>query len=133
MKIRKRIIKDGKWYTKRGVELTRCGNTMTESEFFSLIRSCLRRLSLRWKPRNDYLNSIRRPYQGISKRSKWEYPCSICGQWFIKAHIEVDHIIPCGSIKSFEDIGLFINRLLIEEEGYRCLCKNCHRVVTNKN
>lgn len=108
-----------------------CSGTQTVAGFFGMIRSNLRRLSLRWKPRGDHLNSIRRP-KVDGGRSKWEYPCSMCKEWYIRAHVEVDHIVPCGSLKSFEDIGPFVQRLLCEQEGYRTLCKECHLVVTNE-
>lgn len=118
-------------YTKRGVELTRNEQSMTEAQFFAYIRSALRRLSIRWKPRNTFLSEIRRPKDN-GGRSKWEYPCSECKQYFIRAHIEVDHIIACGSLKSFDDIGPFVKRLLCEKDGFMCLCKECHRLKTNK-
>lgn len=105
--------------------------TLTESGFFGLIRSALRRLSIRWKPRNEYLISVRRPKVG-GGRSKYEYPCEVCEKWFIKAHIEVDHITPCGSLRSFDDIGPFVKRLLCEANGFRVLCKSCHLAITNK-
>lgn len=105
--------------------------TLTESGFFGLIRSALRRLSIRWKPRSEYLNSMRRPKVN-GGRSKFEYPCESCSKWFIKASIEVDHRIACGSIKCFEDIGPFVKRLLCEKDGFRILCKPCHLAHTNE-
>lgn len=108
-----------------------CSGTLTEAGFFGMIRSNLRRLSIRWKPRTEYMNSVRRPLEN-GGRSKWEYPCEICKQWFIKAHVEVDHRIPCGSLKSFDDIGPFVKRLLCEADGFRILCKQCHLKITNE-
>jgi hypothetical protein len=105
--------------------------TLTSAGFFGMIRSALRRLSIRWKPRNDYLLSVRRPKVG-GGRSKWEYECQICKSWFIRAHIEVDHILACGSLKSFDDIGPFVQRLLCEKDGFRALCKGCHNQITQK-
>lgn len=114
-------------YSKRGIPLTRCSETMTEAAFFSWIRSHARRLSIRWKPRTDFLISVRRIAENVSnKRIKWEYNCNHCKEWFALKHIEVDHIIPVGSLQSFEDIGQFYERLLVEKEGYRCFCKGCH-------
>ncbi len=108
-----------------------CSGTLTESGFFGLIRSALRRLSIRWKPRTEHLNSVRRPKVN-GGRSKFEYPCESCSKWFIKAHIEVDHIIPCGSLRSFDDIGPFVKRLLCEANGFRVLCHSCHLIITNE-
>lgn len=120
-------------YSKRGVPLTRNSETMTEAQFFSMIRSHARRLSIKWRPRNDILKENRRPYIGPSKIRKWEYSCSMCNYWFNKTDIEVDHIVECGSIRSFEDIGPFYERLLIEKDGYVVLCKSCHLVKTLAN
>jgi len=105
--------------------------TMTEAAFFGMIRSALRRLSIRWRPRNQFLMDIRRPKEN-GGRSKWEYPCKKCKKWFIRAHIEVDHIIPCGSLRSFEDIPEFVKKLLCEKDGYQAFCKECHLIKTNK-
>ena len=117
--------------TKKLLDRPYCSGTLTTAGFFGLIRSALRRLSIRWKPRTEYLNSVRRPKIN-GGRSKFEYQCKSCQSWFIKASIEVDHIIPCGSLRSFEDIGPFIQRLLCEKDGFRALCKACHLEITNE-
>ena len=111
------------------VPRTHCSNTLTESGFFGLIRSALRRLSIRWKPRSDYLLSVRRPKKN-GGRSKWEYQCELCLGWFIRAHVEADHRVSCGSLKSFNDIGPFVERLLCEIDGWRVVCKPCHHERT---
>ncbi len=104
--------------------------TMTKAAFFGMIRSALRRLSIRWRPRNDYLTSLRRAYTGTGTRSSWEYPCEQCGKWFIRAHMEVDHRTPCGTLREFDDIGPFCEKLFVEIHGWRALCKPCHLVRT---
>lgn len=104
--------------------------TLSSAGFFGMIRSALRRLSIRWKPRSEYLMEVRRPCTGRG-RSKFEYQCQSCKRWFIRAHIEVDHIVPCGSLRSFDDIGSFVQRLLCEKDGFRALCKECHLEKTN--
>lgn len=119
--------------TKRGVPLTRASESLTEAQFFSWIRSSLRRLSLRWKPRIEVLKDNRRPYTGESKRTKWEYSCADCKKWFLMKDIEVDHVVPAGSLKSFNDIGPFVERLLCEKDGYQVLCKVCHLKRTNES
>ncbi len=130
-KQRKIIEKDGKFYTARGAELTRASNTLTESEFFGRIISAIRRLTMYWKPKNDYLLTIRRPYSGTDKRTKWEYQCISCQQWFKRVDIECDHIAPVGSFKCFNDAPGYLERAFIEKEGYQALCKECHRSKTN--
>lgn len=120
-------------YTKRGIPLTRNAETMTEAAFFSWLRSALRRLSIKWKPRTEFLKSVRRAYDGPNKKIKWQYPCNKCKEWFIMKDIEVDHITPVGSLKSFSDLGGFCDRLFIEKDGYQILCKRrCHKEKTYK-
>ena len=108
-----------------------CNKSMTTSAFFGMIRSALRRLSLHWKPRGSYLQRMRRPYTGDNKRLKWEYQCVACKDWYPQKEVEVDHIVSVGSIKSFDDIGGFVRRLFVEEEGYQILCKPCHLQKTH--
>ncbi len=109
-----------------------CSGTLTNAGFFGLIRSALRRLSIRWKPRTEYLNSVRRPKVN-GGRSKYEYLCESCSTWFIRAHIECDHRISCGSLRNFDDIGPFVQRLLCEKDGFRALCKPCHLKRTKES
>jgi hypothetical protein len=109
-----------------------CGGTQTSAAFFGWIRSALRRLSVRWKPKNEYLLTVRRPYTGAGKRSKWEYQCQICFKWHIRAHIEVDHKERCGKLKDFNDLGDFCKKLFCEKEGFQALCKECHIKKTNE-
>lgn len=122
---------DGKLYTIRGVELTRCSHTMTEAQFFSWVLSNARRLTTRWKPRNDALIEKRREYKGPDKRTKWEYQCSLCYNWYKKKDIEADHIIPCGGINGWEKIEGWYRRAFVEKEGFRVLCKECHNTITH--
>lgn len=44
----------------------------------------------------------------------------------------VDHINPCGTLKSFEDVRGFVERLFCEAEGLRLLCEECHQKQTNQ-
>lgn len=108
-----------------------CSGTKTKAGFFSMIRSGLRRLTIRWAPRNDHLAEIRKPYVGDCKKTKWLYPCAVCKQWFVRAKTEVDHKVKCGSLKDFEDIGPFCQKLFAEKDGWECLCKPCHLIKTN--
>lgn len=107
--------------------------TMTEAAFWGMLRSHLRRLTLRWKPRSECLKDNRRPSQGSNKRKRWEYECYMCGGWFYRDEVEVDHIVEAGSLKSFDDAGPFIQRLLPEKEGWGVVCKPCHQVKTQQN
>jgi hypothetical protein len=135
-KIRKkkpeRIEIDGKWYRlksngKPGVELTRNGNTMTESEFFGRIRSALRRATRFWVPAVRAIEKATKPYNGPDKRVKKVTQCVACGDWVARSKIQADHITPCGSLRSFADIAGFCERAFVEgEESFQPMCKTCH-------
>lgn len=51
----------------------------------------------------------------------------MCCNWFPGKEIEVDHIVPAGRLRSFEDIGGFVERLFCERENLMVLCEQCHR------
>jgi len=109
---------------------TRCSNTMTESAFWSFIRSALRSKSMRWKPIYDAANAATRPYKGSNKQQKKERQCAECGGWFKLSETAVDHIEQCGSLKCADDLPAFVERLFCESDGLRVLCHECHGYVT---
>jgi len=113
---------------------TRNGGTWTESQYFSAIRSALRQKFRFFVPLQAAKQNARRKYTGENKQQKWEYLCSTCSNWFKEKEIEIHHKIPCGSIKSLEDIAGFIERLTCEDvNGYEVMCKNCHNQETQSN
>lgn len=115
---------------KKIIDKPRNSGTMTESMFWSFIRSTLRKRSMYWLPIKECKQEARRPYKGTNKRQKWEYKCAICGKYFSDKEIEIDHIIPAGSLKSGKDLEQFVERLFCEKHGLRCLCNGCHHKVT---
>ncbi len=75
-----------------------------------------------------------RPYIGPEKRRKKEVQCACCGEWFPPSRIEKDHRIPCGSLKCFEDIPGFIERLTPESpDAFQMLCETCHNEKTQSD
>ena len=79
------------------------------------------------------LQEARRPSQSDNKRLKWEFQCAECEGWFPQSEVEVDHVVPAGSLRSFEDIAGFVERLFCEPEGLVVLCEQCHRAKTNSS
>ena len=117
---------------KSKVPKTRNAGTLTESQFWGLIRSALRSKFRYWKPMQLALDKTSRPNQSSNKRLKKEYQCAKCQKWFKRADVQIDHIIPCGSLKSYDDIQGFIERLTIEDpKGFQILCKEDHKEKTN--
>jgi 5-methylcytosine-specific restriction endonuclease McrA len=125
----KRIVR--KIPVKRSrVPKTRNSGTMTESAFWSFIRSALRQKSRYWKPISEAKANARRPYKGPLKRQKFEYQCNHCKNWFPDKKINVDHICPAGSLKSAQNLPDFIERLFCEVDNLQVLCESCHNFKT---
>ncbi len=112
-------------------ELTRAGRQWTEARYWSFLRSALRRAFVRWPPNYQARNAGRRTYVGPVKQQKWEYECAICHQWFQQKQTQLDHVNPCGQLRSTSDLPGFVERLFCEKDGLRVLCKPCHKEVTN--
>lgn len=111
---------------------TRNALTMTESQYFSKIRSILRNGFRYWKPMQLALDNASRPSQSANKRLKKEFQCKKCTNWFKRTDVEIDHKIECGSLSCYDDIVPFIQRLTKEEiEAYDILCKPCHKIKTD--
>jgi hypothetical protein len=116
------------------VPRTRAGGEWTEAQFWGFIRSGLRGMSRRWPPLVRLaLLACRRPSQSSNKRLKWEHQCNDCGDWFPRKKVQVDHIEPCGSLRSFDDVGGFVERLFCETSELRVLCAVCHNSRTYSN
>lgn len=114
--------------------LSRNGGTWTEAQYFSKIRSALRSAFRYWKPITQALEKASRPYKGANKLQKKEYQCAMCLDWYKRKEVEVDHKIPCGSLRSLEDISGFIERLTAEDtNAFQCLCKQCHLEKTKQD
>lgn len=57
--------------------------------------------------------------------------CEACGEWWPKSRLEIDHIVPCGSIMDVaRDLGPFVERMLVEMDGLQRLCPPCHQRKT---
>jgi hypothetical protein len=111
----------------------RNAGTMTESAFWSYIRSALRQKSRFWKPITKAKMEARRPYRGPNKRQKFEYLCFICNKYYPQKHINVDHVVPAGSLNSAQDLPGFVERLFCEENNLQVLCTTCHDRKTKED
>ena len=105
---------------------TRNAGTMTDSAFWSFIRSALRQKSRWWKPITECKMKARRAYKGPLKRQKFEYQCNNCKDWFPEKKINVDHIIGAGSLNCSTDLPGFVERLFCEQDNLQVLCTECH-------
>lgn len=117
---------------KKSTVKPRNAGTMTEAAFWSFIRSALRQKSRWWKPISLCKQKARRNYKGPNKRQKYEYQCNYCKKWFADKNINVDHIIPAGTLTCANDLPGFVERLFVEVDGLQVLCSGCHNIKTQK-
>lgn len=115
---------------KPKVQKTRNAGTMTESAFWSFIRSALRQKSRWWKPIAQAKAKAKRKYKGPNKRQKFEYQCAECAQWFPDKEVNVDHITPAGTLRCANDLPGFVERLFCEVDNLQVLCTICHNIKT---
>jgi len=83
----------------------------------------------RWPARFEALKNAKRPCEGKG-RQKFEYQCNKCKEWFPQKEVEVNHIIPCGSLKSWEELVPFTQKLFCHVDGFEVVCKPCHKEIT---
>jgi hypothetical protein len=114
------------------VQKTRAGGTWTESRYWTFIRSALRQAWSKYPVRYQVLNDARRPFSGNDKRTKWEYQCNECKEWHKAKDVQVDHIESAGSLKCYEDLPAFVQRLFCEADNLQVMCKPCHHVKTQE-
>jgi len=60
------------------------------------------------------------------------YECAECKVSWRQNEIQVDHIVPAGSLKSFADMGPFTERLFCGADGLQLMCKSCHSQKTKE-
>lgn len=108
----------------RKVERTRNGGQWTEARYFGFIRSALRAAFMKWGPKHQAKLNAKQGYN--------QYECVYCSEVFTSKEVEVDHIEPAGSLKTFADLPGFVERMFCEAEGFQVLCKDCHQVKTNE-
>ena len=46
--------------------------------------------------------------------------------------VAVDHIVAVGTLRDWDDIGGFCERLFVEEDALQLLCTSCHQTKTNR-
>lgn len=120
--------------TQRAVR-TRNANTMTEAEYWGKVRSALRKAFAYWRPAQEAAKRAECGKQINPKtgRKKKVYLCAVCRRADFRETMQIDHIDPCGSLKSPSDVAVFLDRLTCEDVTmYQLLHKTCHQQKTNE-
>ena len=116
----------------RRIPRTRAGGKFTEARYWSFIRGALRSASLKYPSKYAALAAAKRAKpKGSVGTHRFVYICAACQQTHPSNEVQVDHIEPCGSLKSYEDLPGFAERLFCEPEDLQVLCKPCHQNKTN--
>lgn len=103
----------------------------TLGRFNSFVTSILRSGSRRWGPK---YTTLAEACVGVKTNKKTgrqakHYTCNACRNEFVSADVEVDHIIPIGTEKTWDE---FIDGLFCEKDNLQVLCKECHAKKTKK-
>jgi hypothetical protein len=113
----------------------------TTAKFWGFIRSGLREKFGRYPPKYEALNAAAEVvadgvYKTGDKKGKPKfrkvYRCAECLDTFMQKDVQVDHIIPAGQLKSFDDLPVFASRLFCKVEDLQVLCKTCHDIKTKQ-
>lgn len=115
--------------TRTGV--SRNGGLWTEGRFDAFVTSALRAASRRWPPKYKCLNDAKTEKKVNVKtgRMAQHYQCASCQEEFTQKDIEVDHTVPIGRGKTWDE---FINALFCEQDNLQALCKPCHKIKTKQ-
>lgn len=103
----------------------------TQGRFDGFIQSALRSASVKWPPRLEVLKEARTEKKTNPKtgRLAQHYECAICLGEFTLPNMNVDHIDPVGTCKTWDT---YIKRLFCEKDNLQTICKPCHKEKTRK-
>ena len=107
------------------------GGTWTRGRFDSFVTSILRSGSRRWGPKYQTLNNAKteKKINPKSGRLAQHFRCAKCGEDFVAKDVEVDHVVPIGTEKTWDQ---FIDGLFCEADNLQVLCKPDHKQKTKE-
>lgn len=110
------IFNEGKW---------------TLGKFNAFVTSILRSGSRKWEPKYTTLNRAKteKKVNPSSGRIAQHFKCNCCDKDFPAKQVQVDHIVPMGKGRSWDD---FINELYCETDNLQVLCLDCHTKKTRE-
>lgn len=91
----------------------------SEARYWTFIRSGLRQMWSRYPNKYQCLKNAR-----VGRN---QYLCAGCSKIFPSKKVAVDHIVPCGTLNSFETMKIFASNLFCSLDNLQVLCKDvCH-------
>lgn len=115
--------------------LTRNGQYWTEAQYWNRVTTAFRKAFSYWRPAQQAMKLAEcgtrtNPKTGKEKKI---YRCAACGGADYREEMQIDHIEPCGSLRSAEDVVPYLARLTCEDTSkYQVLHKKCHQAKTNE-
>lgn len=107
---------------------------MNEKELLKLLRSMLRRVTVRWPPaqQTKYAARVEQLMNPLTGRLGWHSECAHCGTLVPEKFIRIDHIVPIGTL-TVANLGEGIVRMFpLSRDAFQALCKGCHQEKTNE-
>lgn len=101
---------------------------MEEKKLLQLLRSMMRRASLRWPPAQAvrYGARVEQLINPLTGRLGWHSECAQCHTLVPEKLIRVDHIVPVGTLTA-QNRGEAIARMFpLSSEHFQALCKFDH-------
>jgi len=121
--------------TRKRVPRTRAGGSMTEGAFRSFIKSGLRRMSTRWKPKYLCKTAARHHEKLPNETGRFVFhsKCNDCKKVVPETTATVDHIQPIINPEvGFTNWDDVIMALFCEVDDLQVLCTSCHTAKTKK-
>lgn len=112
---------------RKSVAKPRNGGQWTEARFRSFIMSALRRAQ--WPVKYA---AIKKAYVKDGINPQTGRPCKLhlcpdCKQLHPQSFMQADHIHPVVPVTGFDSWDGVIGRLYCEIDGYRAICRTCHK------
>jgi len=98
--------------------------SISDTRFRSVLISVLRKFSRFWYPSRVVFQKAR--------IARGMYQCAVCSKIVSTKEIKIDHIEPVVPINGFTNWDDLISRLFCEESGLQAICKDCHKIKTDK-
>lgn len=107
----------------------------TQARLKNFIISALRSASNRYPPKYECLNAAKvgKKVNKATGRLAEHYKCAACKKHFVAKEIQVDHIEPVvNPLTGFIDWNTFVARMFCPITNLQVLCKECHKVKSDK-
>src|SRR5689334_2688635 len=101
---------------------------MDEKKLLQLLRSMLRRASLRWPPAQQvrYGARVEQMLNVLTGRVGWHCECAKCHTLVPEKFIRVDHIVPIGTLTTANKGEAVARMFPLSSNAFQALCKGCH-------